>query len=228
MGTAQAGESGRGMRSKRRFSTTRSRALGPTSSAKRRNHGCSPAGQASTFSRTPVHLPLAGPRSTGSAAPDHRQRMPNVWQTARSAASSLARIGVEQAEGRLLPRGVLADALGERRDAVVRARVDVARPARPHVERVPGPRPLRQDPRAAHVEGEDPHLEPRLLERLDRLAARVHDRVDERVVAEVGPAVVHVQDAPRRSCASRRPARPRGAPRGRTRRSRRGRSPGSP
>ena len=34
-----------GIRSNRRFSTTRSRALGPTSSAKRRNQGCSAAGQ---------------------------------------------------------------------------------------------------------------------------------------------------------------------------------------
>ena len=39
-----------------------------------------------------MHLPFSGLRSTGSAAPDQRHRMPNVWQTARSAASSLARI----------------------------------------------------------------------------------------------------------------------------------------
>ena len=44
------------------------------------------------FSRTPVLLPFSGPRSTGSAAPDQRHSTPKVWQTARSAASSLARI----------------------------------------------------------------------------------------------------------------------------------------
>ena len=219
----------RGTRSKRRFSTTRSRALGPSSSAKRRNQGCSPGRPGQHVLEDPGALALL-------RAAQHRLGRPRpAAQDAERVADReqrrvLARRGSRRTAGtpappRRGPRGC-PGRLG--RHAVVLARVDVARPAGAQVERVAVARRLRQHAGAADVEGQDPHPQPGLLERSDRLAARVHDRVDERVVAEVGPAVVHVEDG--------HVDRPRvggghvlrAAPPGRTRRCRRGRSPGSP
>ena len=199
----------------------------PGAPAKRRNQGCSPAGQASTFSRMPVLLPFSGPRSTGSAAPDQRHSMPKVWQTARSAASSLGADRVEEAEGRLLPGGVLADALGEGRDPVVRARVDVARPAGARRRA----RSARPGPPAGRPSGARRRRGPAPGARRPRAPRSARSsRPGSRGRASRGRGWASrgsCRGRPRRSRAGRRPGRPRGAPPGRTRRCRRGRSPGS-
>ena len=72
--------------------------------------------------------------------------------------------GVEQAKGRLLPRGVLPHALREVRHPVVPERVDVAGAPRPHVERVARAGGVGQHAGAAHVEGEHPYAEAGALE----------------------------------------------------------------
>jgi hypothetical protein len=100
---------------------------------------------------------------------------------------------VEEAVERRLPGGVLADPLAPLRDAVVLGRVDVPGAAGAEVERVASARRVRDPAVAAHVEGEGAHADAGLEDDRQQLAGGVEHRVDQAVVAEVRPAVVHVE-----------------------------------
>ena len=100
---------------------------------------------------------------------------------------------VEEMEERRLPGGILADALALRRDAVVLVRVDVPRTAGADVEREAAAGGLGDHAAAAHVEGERADADPGLLGDRQELAGVVEQGMDEAVVAEVRPAVVHVE-----------------------------------
>ncbi len=101
---------------------------------------------------------------------------------------------VEEPERGLLPRRVLEDALGPRRDPVVRARVDVAGAARCRGTACGGLR----GPRGGHptgarrTRGLGP-CSPASSSAPIASHERVEDGVHERVVPEVRPAVVHVE-----------------------------------
>ena len=101
---------------------------------------------------------------------------------------------VEEREGGLFPRGILVHALAPLGHPVVLPRVDVAGTAGPHVDRESSPRRLGDHARPPHVVGERANLQPRSRERLQEVAARVEDRVNQGVVPQVGPPVVHVEN----------------------------------
>ena len=101
--------------------------------------------------------------------------------------------GVEEPEERRLPGGVLGDPLALRRQAVVGVGVDVPRAAGAGVEGEAAARGLGDLSRAAHVEGERAHPHAGLLGDGEDLAGGVEQGVDDAVVAEVRPAVVHVE-----------------------------------
>ena len=170
-------------------------------------------------------------------AAQHGLRPPPTSGTARRTCGTrrgARRLGsradrVEEPERGLLPRRVLADALaptapsrrsragrcgrGRRCRGRASSGLRAPRGARPSgARRRRGLGPAAPPPRARAITSQ----------------ARVEDGVDERVVAEVRPAVVHVEhgdvDRPRVLGGAGPPA----ARRARTRRSRTGRSPGSP
>jgi hypothetical protein len=102
--------------------------------------------------------------------------------------------GVEQREGRRLPRGVLADALGVGRETVVAVRVEVAGTAGAEVDVEAPARRLGEHAVVAHREGDHAQGETRGGEPRQQVAARLQHGMDERVVAEVRPTVVEVED----------------------------------
>ena len=195
MGRAAARRlSGAGTRSKSRFSTTRKRRRSGSSSENRRNHGCWRASGVRMFSRMPVLLPLLGPAQDGLGrarpAAEHAEGVADP-QEGRGLVGAY---GVEEAEGRPFPGRVFADSLAPLADPVVPVGIDVAGPARAQVEREPPPGRLGHLAPAPHVERQGPDPQARAHEGAEKVARRVLDGVDQRVVPEVGPAVVHVED----------------------------------
>jgi hypothetical protein len=77
--------------------------------------------------------------------------------------------------------------------SVVQVRVDVPRPAGPEVEGVAAPR-FGDHPGTAYVERDGANLESRGDQDLRKVARDVLHRADDRVVSDVRPAVVHVED----------------------------------
>ena len=152
MGRTPAGSaSPSGIRSNRRFSTTRSRRPSGSSSLKRLNQGCWRASRRQDVLQHARALALArGPRRTGSAAPDQRHITPKVWQT-REQGRVLVFAGSRRTGGR---PGASQDGSSWMpwlpfRDAVVLPGVEMARTAGPQVEREAAAGRLRAPPRAA-------------------------------------------------------------------------------
>ena len=171
--------------------------------------------------------PSRGRAARASAAPDQRHSTPKVWQTAISAACSSRLIASNRRKaGSSQPGFSWMPCDSGRTPSFARGSSGPGRRCRRRARS--GARRLRQHARAAHVEGERPHAQPRGRELAGHLAARVHHDVDERVVAEVGPAVVHVEDGDVDRARLRRRQVGRPSRRGRTRTSRPARSPGSP
>ncbi len=101
--------------------------------------------------------------------------------------------GVEQREEGLLPGAVLGDPLAALGDAVVAGGVEVPGTAGAEVEREASSGALGHAARPAHVEGQRPQPQAGLLESAAQVAGRVLHQVHQGVVAQVGPAVVHVE-----------------------------------
>ena len=190
MGTAQAGRpgGGRGRRGGRR------RGDGHAAPGDRRSGGTRGAARRRARSR--------GRRCTcpfrGCAAPARRH--PTSGRGCRTMADGEERgvlagaDRVEQTEGLAPPSGGLRARPG-RRVRCRRSAGDRCGPARRSRRRASSDRPA---PRGRMPSGARRTRAPARAGRRPQapllfLAARVHDRVDERVVAEVGPAVVHVE-----------------------------------
>ena len=187
-----------GTRSKSRLSTTRSRRRSGSSSAKRRNQGCcrasvrehvlEDAGALAALLRAAQHG-LRRARPAAQHAEGVADREQGRGRRRRGSAS-------KSAEERRFPGRVLADALaalGHRRRSVadrcgrVRRCRRRARSARPGASGTMCRCAARRR-RGRGCAGPCP------TSGRQEVAGRVLDGVDQRVVAEVGPAVVHVED----------------------------------
>ncbi len=101
---------------------------------------------------------------------------------------------VEEREQARLPGRVLADALRALARAVVAMGIDVARTPRADVDREASARGVRNHVALPDLEGQGADAQPGRLEDGGQVAGGVLHGVHDRVVPEVRPAVVHVQD----------------------------------
>ncbi len=137
--------------------------------------------------------PFAAPRSTGCATPSHRHMMPKLWHTPSSADSGFARISSNRPKSGASHDGIFDDALGALRHAVVHRRVEMTGPAGPDIQSAAGAGPGRNGQSPPDVPGDGADPNPRLLQIRRQVADGRPDGHDNRVVADVRPAVIHVQ-----------------------------------